>query len=119
MENNFSLKDRIVMALKNTYAVEPEKATRQQVFDATAHTLRDYLMPYYMKSKNEHYGKKNLFYMCMEFLLGRTLNNTLMNIGIFDEYSGPFYLNCVQLIILGLLRYLSQCVIIFCGRRFL
>lgn len=87
MVNKFSLKDRIEMALKSAYAVAPDKATRQQVFDATAHTIRDHLMPYYMKSIDDHHEKKNLFYMCMEFLLGRTLNNALMNMGLFDEYA--------------------------------
>ncbi|MCK5759524.1 MAG: hypothetical protein KAH14_10560, partial [Clostridiales bacterium] len=86
MDKIFSLKDRIEMALRSEYAVSPGKATKQQVFDATAHTIRDHLMPYYMKSINDHHGKKNLFYMCMEFLLGRTLNNALMNMGLFDEY---------------------------------
>ena len=87
MEKFFSLKDRIEMALKSEYAVGPDEASKQQVFDATAHTIRDHLIPYYMKSVNDHHEKKNLFYMCMEFLLGRTLNNALMNMGLFDEYA--------------------------------
>lgn len=86
MEKFCSLKDRIEISLKSKYAVEPESATTQQIFDATAHTIRDHLMPYYMKSVGDHHDKKNLFYMCMEFLLGRTLNNALMNMGLFDEY---------------------------------
>ncbi|MFO7612063.1 MAG: glycogen/starch/alpha-glucan phosphorylase [Clostridia bacterium] len=81
-----SLKDRIEIALRSKYALEPAEATKQQIFDATAMTLRDQLMPYYMKSVNNHHGKKILYYMCMEFLLGRTLNNSLMNIGRYHEY---------------------------------
>jgi len=81
-----SLRDRIEMALKSKYAVDPGEATKQQVFDATAHTIRDHMMPYYMKSVDDHHEKKNLFYMCMEFLLGRTLNNALMNMRIYDDY---------------------------------
>ncbi len=81
-----SLRDRIEMALKSKYAVDPGEATNQQIFDATANTIRDHMMPYYMKSRDDHQEKKNLFYMCMEFLLGRTLNNALMNMRIYDDY---------------------------------
>ena len=81
-----SLRDRIEMAVRSKYAVDPDEATKQQIFDATAHTIRDLMMPYYMQSVDDHHEKKNLFYMCMEFLLGRTLNNALMNMGVYDEY---------------------------------
>jgi len=86
MKEICSVKDRILNELNNKYAVNLDKADKQQVFDATAYTLRAQLMSYYIKSVNDHHQKKNLFYMCMEFLLGTTLNNTLMNTGLFNDY---------------------------------
>lgn len=86
MDKICSVKNRILNELKSKYAVDITRADKQQVFDAVAYTLRAQLMPYYIKSVNDHHEKKNLFYMCMEFLLGRTLNNTLMNTGLFAEY---------------------------------
>ncbi len=64
---------------------EPEKASLNQIYRAFSIVIRDLLLRKrnkFKKMQNEH---KQVYYICMEFLIGKSLRNNLFNLGIEDE----------------------------------
>lgn len=72
--------------LTKYFATSPKEATDLQIYKALALALRDSLL----KKKQENNGRivanhyKRVYYLCMEFLLGRSLKNNLSNLGLED-----------------------------------
>lgn len=74
--------------LSRYFGVSPKEATKDQIYKAVVMSVRDILLEKrqqfhkVMKSKK---GKR-VYYLCMEFLLGRSLKNNIYNLGLNDEY---------------------------------
>ncbi|HPE95552.1 MAG TPA: glycogen/starch/alpha-glucan phosphorylase, partial [Bacillota bacterium] len=83
-----SNKENLCSKLSRYYGVSPEEATPEQVYKAAVLTVRDILTTkrkdFSRKVKQE--GSKRVYYMCMEFLLGRSLRQNLCNLGLEDEF---------------------------------
>lgn len=73
--------------LSKYFATTKKNATEEQVYKALALVLRDKLLK--KKQANNQrivQGKyKRVYYLCMEFLLGRSLKNNLYNLGLEDS----------------------------------
>ena len=73
--------------LNKYFAANTKTATEEQVYKALALVLRDKLLK--KKQANNQrivQGKyKRVYYLCMEFLLGRSLRNNLYNLGLEDD----------------------------------
>ncbi len=67
---------------------EPDSASDEQFYKACAVVLRDLLGPKRKGSNAENYarGKKQVYYLSMEFLMGKSLKNTLYNLGLVDVF---------------------------------
>jgi len=76
----------ISSTLARTFGVTPEEATKNQFYRATCNVLRETLTETRVKFKhNVHKTQgKQIYYMSMEFLLGRSLKNHLFNMGATD-----------------------------------
>ncbi|MDD4930108.1 MAG: glycogen/starch/alpha-glucan phosphorylase [Gallionella sp.] len=59
-------------------------ATGRDWYEAAAHTVRDQLIEKQLKTAEEHAGQdpKRLYYLSLEFLIGRTLSNAALNLGV-------------------------------------
>jgi len=59
-------------------------ATDRDWFEASAHAVRDQLIEKHLKTTQEtdHQDPKKLYYLSLEFLIGRTLSNAALNLGI-------------------------------------
>ena len=64
---------------------EPEKANLNQLYRAFSIVIRDLLLSKRNKFKRMQNDNKQVFYICMEFLIGKSLRNNLFNLGIEDE----------------------------------
>ncbi|KTT32219.1 maltodextrin phosphorylase [Pseudomonas oryzihabitans] len=74
---------------KLTYAVgkDPDNALDHDWFQATALAARDYIVDRWMSRTREAYrtGQKRVYYLSLEFLIGRLLIDSLSNLGILEE----------------------------------
>lgn len=76
--------------LSHFFGVDPKTATDEQYYKAVAMIVRDMLSQMNSDFRNEA-GKqdtKEIYYLCMEFLMGRSLKNNLYNLdltNVFDE----------------------------------
>ncbi len=94
MSSTKSITEKEVQALiqgklSRYFGVSPKEATIDQIYKAVVMSVRDILLEKrqqfhrVMKSKK---GKR-VYYLCMEFLLGRSLKNNIYNLGLGDAYS--------------------------------
>jgi starch phosphorylase len=76
-----SIKQSIISKLQRYNGKTLETANRQQIYNAIASTARDRIMAIWAKSRaNEKKAKrKKLYYLSIEFLLGRSLYTNLLN----------------------------------------
>lgn len=78
------IKDSIKEIFSHTFSVAPESASNDEYYKAVAIILRDLMA----KGRSEQSVKavqsqtKRVYYLCMEFLLGRSLRNNLYNLGL-------------------------------------
>ncbi|OAN53128.1 glycogen phosphorylase [Paramagnetospirillum marisnigri] len=82
-----SIKYALSSHLLYTVGKEPVNATARDWFMAAAHTVRDRVTEHWMPTLNRYYqdDRKRVYYLSMEFLIGRTLVNSLINLGIYDN----------------------------------
>ena len=78
----------IIDKLSRHFGASFEEATKDQVYKATAITVKDILLAKKreFKQANNKSGGKRVYYLCMEFLVGRSLKNNLYNLGLTDVY---------------------------------
>lgn len=80
------LRDALFSKLSRYFGTTPEEATKDQIYKAILLMVKDLLgnkRTQFKKKVNEKEEKK-VYYLCMEFLIGRLLKNNLCNLGIED-----------------------------------
>lgn len=81
-------KDLIKGKLSRYFGVAPAEATKDQVYKAVVMVVRDILLEkrqqFHKKVKSKR--AKRVYYLCMEFLMGRSLKNSLYNLGFTSEF---------------------------------
>ncbi len=82
------IKQGIQDKLAHTFAVSPENATDEEYYKASALIVRELLAKGRTEFVNnaEKSGTKQIYYLCMEFLLGRSLRTNLYNLGLEDNF---------------------------------
>ena len=69
------------------FSVSPNNATEAQVFQASAIVIRE-LMSRFLAVEDPRRVEKEVHYMSMEFLMGRSLMKNAYNLGISDALVG-------------------------------
>ncbi len=69
---------------------DPQRAGSRDVYKALSYTIRDFLIERWISTQKGYYakGKKRVYYLSLEFLIGRSLGNSLINLGFYDEMAG-------------------------------
>jgi starch phosphorylase len=78
--------------LKTTYRRTTETASPQQIYNALALTVKDYLSDYWIAT-HEQFEKRDVkcvYYLSMEFLMGRFLGNNVMNLALLPVIQEVF-----------------------------
>ena len=74
--------------LSHFFGVTPEDATEEQYYKAVAMIVRDDLAAKNSEFRHIANGQdsKKIYYLCMEFLMGRSLKNNLYNLNLTDVF---------------------------------
>ena len=83
------VKENIELKLARYFGCTAAEASKEQIYKAAAMTVRDILTEKRgeYKKKVNRAGGKRVYYMCMEFLLGRSLKTNLCNLGLDKTYA--------------------------------
>lgn len=79
-------KKEVITNVKTLFRKPIEEATPQQVFQAVSYAVKDDIIDRWIATHKE-YEKKNVktvYYLSMEFLMGRALGNNLINLTYYD-----------------------------------
>lgn len=82
-----AIKENIIHHILSFEGRDPERAGAGDVYRALAYTMRDILVERWIATQKNYYAKekKRVYYLSLEFLIGRSLNNSISNMGILDE----------------------------------
>ena len=82
------IRDSLVSKLSRYFGMSPAEAGEEQIYKATVLTVRDILA-----QKNRAFSErvkageqKRVYYICLEFLVGRSLRLNLNNLGLEQAY---------------------------------
>ena len=82
-------KELIKGKLSRYFGVAPTEARKEQLYKAVVMSIRDIMLE--KRHKFHTVTKKNkakrVYYMCMEFLMGRSLKNSVFNLGLTDVFT--------------------------------
>ena len=85
--NKEEFKKEVVENVKTLYRKTLDEATTQEVFQAVAYAVKDEIIDQWIATRKEFdkQDPKRVYYLSMEFLMGRALGNSIINLGLSKE----------------------------------
>lgn len=82
-----AFKKEVVNNVKTLYRKTIDEATQQQVFQAVSYAIKDTIIDQWIATHKEYekQNAKTVYYLSMEFLMGRALGNNLINLTYYNE----------------------------------
>jgi starch phosphorylase len=83
-----AIKKSILSHLNYTLAKDQYSATTRDCYQAVALSVRDHLIKGWINTQRRYYqeDRKRVYYLSLEFLIGRTLGNSLINLELYNAY---------------------------------
>ena len=80
-------KRSVLYNVKTLYRKTLEEATPQQIFQAVAYAIKDMIVDNWMTTQKQYEkdDPKTVYYLSMEFLMGRALGNNIINLKAYKE----------------------------------
>uniref|UniRef100_A0A0K0FAB3 Alpha-1,4 glucan phosphorylase n=1 Tax=Strongyloides venezuelensis TaxID=75913 RepID=A0A0K0FAB3_STRVS len=84
VENVANIKNAFNRHLHFSLIKDRNVATKRDYYSALALTVRDHLVSRWIRTQQYYYEKdpKRVYYFSLEFYMGRTLSNTMINLGV-------------------------------------
>ncbi|MDD6572285.1 MAG: glycogen/starch/alpha-glucan phosphorylase [Thermoflexaceae bacterium] len=82
-----AFKKEVIDNVKVLFRKKIDEADQQQIFQAVAYTIKDTIMDQWIATQKEYEKNdvKTVYYMSMEFLMGRALGNNMINLMCYNE----------------------------------
>ena len=81
-----TFKKEVKENVKRLFRRTLDEATPQQIFQAVSYAAKDVIMDDWIETQRQYKkGVKTVYYMSMEFLMGRALGNNLINLQAYQE----------------------------------
>ena len=82
------IKERILTTLKRTFGVTFDDAGKDELYRAVGMTIREDIMDRWADANKQVHSQeyKRLYYLSAEFLMGRTLGNSMINLKVIGPY---------------------------------
>jgi starch phosphorylase len=82
-----AFKKEVIENVKSLFRKDLEEASDQQIYQAVAYAVKDLMIDDWIKSQKEYkkQNKKTVYYLSMEFLMGRALGNNMINLTHYKE----------------------------------
>ena len=108
-------KKSIIENVKNQYRRTIDEATPQQIFQAVSYAIKDVIIDDWIATQKQfdETGAKKVYYLSMEFLMGRALGNNIINLGAkkaVKEALKSWALTSMRLRIRSRIRHLETAV---------
>ena len=73
--------------VKNLYRKTLDEASQQEIFQAVSYTVKDVIIDDWLATQKafDKQDPKMVYYMSMEFLMGRALGNNMINLKMYKE----------------------------------
>uniref|UniRef100_A0A8B9JL36 Alpha-1,4 glucan phosphorylase n=1 Tax=Astyanax mexicanus TaxID=7994 RepID=A0A8B9JL36_ASTMX len=93
VENVADLKTNFNRHLHFTLVKDRNVATKRDYYFALANTVRDHLVGRWIRTQQHYYEKdpKRVYYLSLEFYMGRTLQNTMVNLALENACDEAVY----------------------------
>nr|ASZ80181.1 glycogen phosphorylase [Harmonia axyridis] len=93
VEDVTAIKKTFNRHLHYTLVKDRNVATPRDYYFALAHTVRDHLVSRWIRTQQYYYEKdpKRVYYLSLEFYMGRSLSNTMINVGIQSPVDEALY----------------------------
>lgn len=80
-------KRSVVYNVKTLYRKTLDEATPQQIFQAVAYAIKDAVIDNWLETQKEYEKQdpKTVYYLSMEFLMGRALGNNIINLQAYQD----------------------------------
>lgn len=89
-KNSEVIKENIIHHLLSFQGRDPERSGAPDISRALSYTMRDIMVEKWIATQKTFYAKrkKRVYYLSLEFLIGRSLLNSIINLGLVEDVKG-------------------------------